>query len=353
MQASSRRIITGSIFFIITLMTAITGYMLAGWTLLDALYMVIITIFGVGYGEVQPLESPGLKIFTILVIIAGTSSAVYIVGGFVQLITEGEINRALTRKRMTREIENLNQHAIICGFGRIGQMLARRLQDSQQPFVVIDNDPDRMTEAEELGYLTCRGNATDETILKMAGIERAKTLATVLSDDALNVFITLTGRELNPGLTILARGELPSTEKKLRLAGANHVVLPASIGALRMAQLITQPTTMDFLAQSDRRSDLNELLADIDIQMDEFAIPADSPLIGGTIGDIEMRGKGTFIIVALRQHSGNVLVHPSRDVHLAAGDTVLIMGHRGDLPKFLRLHTIQQNLRYRGARMKR
>lgn len=352
MQASSRRIITGSIFFIITLIAAMTGYMLAGWTPLDALYMVIITIFGVGYGEVKPLESPTLKIFTILVIIAGTSSAVYIVGGFVQLVTEGEINRALTRKRMTRDIDNLTQHAVICGFGRIGQMLARRLQESQQPFVVIDNDPDRMTEAEELGYLICRGNATDEATLKAAGIERAKTLATVLSDDALNVFITLTGRELNPDLMILARGELPSTEKKLRLAGANHVVLPASIGALRMAQLITQPTTMDFLAQSDRRSDLNELLADIDIQMDEFAIPDDSPLIGGTIGDIEMRGKGTFIIVALRQSSGAVMVHPEREVHLAAGDTVLIMGHRGDLPKFLRRHTIQQNLRYRGARMK-
>ncbi|MGP1385204.1 MAG: potassium channel family protein [Thainema sp.] len=353
MQASSRRIIIGAVFFVITLIVAMTGYMLAGWTPLDALYMVIITIFGVGYGEVKPLESPALKIFTILVIIAGTSSAVYIVGGFVQLVTEGEINRALTRKRMTREIDNLNQHAVICGFGRIGQMLARRLQESQQPFVVIDNDPDRMTEAEEMGYLTCRGNATDEAILKTAGIERAKTLATVLSDDALNVFITLTGRELNPGLVILARGELPSTEKKLRLAGANHVVLPASIGALRMAQLITQPTTMDFLAQSDRRSDLNELLADIDIQMDEFAIPYDSPLIGGTIGDIEMRGKGTFIIVALRQNSGAVMIHPDREVHLAAGDTVLIMGHCGDLPKFLRRHTIQQNLRYRGARMKR
>lgn len=353
MQGSSRRILTGSIFFTITLVVAIAGYMMAGWTPLDALYMVIITIFGVGYGEVKPLESPALKIFTILVIIAGTSSAVYIVGGFVQLVTEGEINRALNRKRMTRDIDNLQQHTIICGFGRIGQMLARRLQDTQQPFVVIETDCDRTDQAETMGYLVCRGNATDEAILKAAGIERAKTLATVLSDDALNVFITLTGRELNPNLIILARGELPSTEKKLRLAGADHVVLPASIGALRMAQLITQPTTMDFLAQSDRRSDLNELLADIDIQMDEFNIPADSPLVGGTIGDIEVRGKGTFIIVALRRHSGAIIVHPDRTEQLTAGDAILIMGHRDDLPKFMRRHTLQQTLRYRGARLKR
>ncbi|MEO0488959.1 MAG: potassium channel family protein, partial [Cyanobacteria bacterium J06659_2] len=146
---SSQRIVTGIIFFSLTVIIAVFGYVLAGWTLLDAIYMVVITIFGVGYGEVNPLESVALKIFTIVVIVAGALSVAYTVSGFVQLITEGEISRALNFKRMNQEIENLQNHVIICGFGRIGQMLATKLKEEQQAFVVIDNDPERIAMARE------------------------------------------------------------------------------------------------------------------------------------------------------------------------------------------------------------
>jgi voltage-gated potassium channel len=319
--------------------------MMAGWSALDAIYMVVITTFGVGYGEVRPIDTPALKIFTILVIIGGTSSTIYIVGGFLQMITEGEINQVLGKRRMTRSLETIKNHVIICGFGRMGQILARKMIDAEIGFVVIDHSTERVEKAETLGYLVCLGNATDETILYQAGIDRARSISTVLPDDAANVFITLTARELNPNLLILARGELPSTEKKLRLAGANQVVLPAAISALRMAHMITHPATLDFFSQADGHHALNELLGQLDVQVDEIAIAPESPLVGATIGDIEVKGKGTFIIVALRQVGGTTMTHPSQSVVLKAGDAVIVMGHRGDIPQFVRKFVVKRKLR--------
>lgn len=350
MYGSFRRIFTGMIFFVITSVVAVVGYTMAGWNLLDAIYMVVITIFGVGYGEVQPVDSPTLKIFTILVIIAGTSAAVYTVGGFVQMVTEGEIKRALGARRVSRNIETLQQHVVICGFGRIGQILARKMTESKQPFVIIDNNVERMVKFEEMGYLVRIGNATDEAVLLSAGIQRAKFLATVLPDDAANVFITLTARGLNSDLVILARGEIPSTEKKLRLAGADHVVLPAAIGALRMAHMITHPAALDFLEQNDGRRNLNEQLAQINVQIDELAIATDSPLISKTIGDIEVRGKGTFIVVALRKADGTTLIEPDHTVVLAEGDIIIVIGHRGDIPQFAQRYALKRQW-HRGAQL--
>lgn len=349
MQTSFQRIVTGIATFLLTVTVAVTGYVIAGWTLLDAIYMVVITIFGVGYGEVQPLTSTTLKVFTILVIIAGVLSVAYTVSGFVQLITEGEIRKLLNTKRMNKDIEQLEQHVIICGFGRIGQMVARQLKAAHQPFVVVDNNPDRIDLAREQGFLMYLGNATDETNLEAVQIKKARTLATVLPDDAANVFITLTAREMNPRLLILARGEIPSTEKKLRLAGANHVVLPATISAARMSHLITHPTAVDFLAQTDGQASLNELLAELDIQIQEM--PIGDSLIGGTVGDVEVRGKGTFIIVALRRATGEVVVHPPRNLYLAKGDTLMLMGHQGDMPNFAQQAALKREMRYRGARV--
>jgi voltage-gated potassium channel len=350
MNRSLRRILVGAAFFITTCIIAVVGYMIAGWSLLDSIYMVVITIFGVGYGEVRPITSPALRIFTILVIIGGTSSAVYIVGGFVQMVAEGEIHQALSSRRMTRGIDVLSQHVIICGFGRMGRMLARKLTESQQPFVIVDNDSDRVTRAQDMQYLAISGNAADEGVLEMAGIQRASVLATVLPDDATNVFITLTARELNPNLIIMARGEYPSTERKLKLAGANHVVLPATIGAERMAHLVTHPAAMDFLNQADGRHTLNELLTQIEVQIDELTVPPGSPLVGKTIQEIEIQGKSTFIVIALQRSDGTAFTHPDHATVLQAGDTVIVMGHRGDMPQMMQRFALKRQMQYRGAK---
>lgn len=333
-------------------MVAVIGYVAAGWALMDAIYMVVITIFGVGYGEVKPLESNSLKVFTILVIIAGVLSVTYIISGVVQSVTAGEIRQALSLKRMSETIANLKDHVIICGYGRIGQLLCQQLKQDGLPFIVVDADPQRVSLGQDNGYLMHLGNATDEASLEAVGIHRARALATVLPDDAANVFITLTARELNNKITILARGELPSTEKKLRLAGADHVVLPATISAGRMANLLINPAAEDFLAQGDGRNALNQLLDEIDIQLRELPIEPQSSLVGATIRDIETQGHGTFIIVALRRQSGEILIHPSQNTYLSSGDALIIMGHQGDLPSLIKRQLVKPELRYRGARVR-
>lgn len=193
MQSSLKRMLVGGGFFGGTLVVAVAGYRLAGWNWLDSIYMVVITIFGVGFGEIGPMP-PGLRIFTMAVIISGCTSVAYILGGFLQMITEGEIKRVLGVRRMKREIDLLTDHVIICGYGRIGQILANQMETAHQPFVLIDNDDHRVAQAEGKGFLVQMGSAADENILEAAGIMRAKFLATVLPDDAINVFITLTAR---------------------------------------------------------------------------------------------------------------------------------------------------------------
>ncbi|GAB4536409.1 MAG: potassium channel protein [Pleurocapsa sp.] len=349
MQKPLNRILTGTIFFVLTLVTAVIGYVLFGWTWLDSIYMVVITIFGVGYGEVKPLESPSEKIFTMLVILAGTSSAVYIVGGFVQMVAEGEINRVLDNHRKARGIETLSNHSIICGFGRMGRVIAQQLTEARQQFIIIEKQSDRVIKAELMGYLVQEGNATDENLLLQVGIERAKVLATVLPDDAANVFITLTARGLNRQLIILARGELSTTEKKLKLAGADRVVLPAVISGMQMANLITRPTATDFLEEKGERHYLDEVLNQINVQIDELSMLKGSPSIGKTIGQLEVRGKGSFIIIGLRRRDGTLIKDPDRHLVLHPGDRVIVMGHRGDIPQFARANELRSKMRYRGS----
>ncbi|NEQ25600.1 MAG: potassium channel protein, partial [Microcoleus sp. SIO2G3] len=296
--------------------------------------------------------STSLRVFTILVIVCGYASVAYTIGGFLQLVTEGEINQALKYRRKIMQIKQLHDHVIICGFGRLGQVMARKLKESDQAAVIIDSSIDRITLAEEMGYLALIGNATDETILQAAGIDRARFLATVLPDDAANVFITLTARGLNADLMILARGELPSTENKLRQAGANHVVLPATIGGLRMAHMVTHPAALDFLDQNDGSNTINELLEPYDIQIEELAIPPDSPLINRTIADIEVRGKGGFIVMALRREDGSTFKHPTHNTIVMTGDTLIVMGHKGDIPAFAQHYTLKRQMyraSYRGT----
>jgi voltage-gated potassium channel len=250
------------------------------------------------------------------------------------------------------DLINLKDHVIICGFGYVGKSLAQQLTNSQVEFVVVDSQPEQLATAEAMGYLTCHGNATEESTLQAAGIDRARVLATVLPSDAGNVFITLTARELNPKLLILARGDLPETEHKLRLAGADHVALLATISALRMVNLINRPTILDFLEQrSDSASDrshLIELLMQLDLQIEELAIPPDSPLKGLTLAELEAEASGAFIVIALRDGGGRLESSPALDLVLQAGDTAIALGHQNSISFFAKRHSRRSEMRYRG-----
>lgn len=336
----------GLCFFAATLAVATVGYIIAGWPVVDAVYMVIITVFGVGFGEVRPIDTTGLRVFTMCVIVAGTSAEVYTLGGLIQMVTQGEIRQILGARRMKSEIEKLNAHVLICGYGRIGQVLATELLNDKRPFVILDAAPERIALAQEHGCLAMQANATDEQALIDAGIRRAAVLATVLPDDALNVFITLSARDLNPELVIIARGELPGTHKKLTQAGANQVVLPTMIGAQRIASLIRRPVLDEVLHDTLGRQRLDEDLARLGVRMQELPVPAGSPMIGKTIGQIEV---AAGLIVGIRHSHGLTISNPSPETMLAEDDTVLLLAHADKLPAFIEQMTKPKMERYRGA----
>ncbi len=345
-----RKIVTGITLFLIVCVAAVIGYVSAGWTVDDAIYMVIITIFGVGYGEVHPIQSPSLRMLTIMVIIAGYGAVIYTVGGCVQMLIDGELNRALGVRRMTKGIEQLRDHTIVCGIGRLGSILARELHEAGKPFVAIDSDRDRLQDAEERGYLVLHGDATDEHILQQAGIRYAATVATVLSQDATNVFVTVTAREMNPSVMIIARGENPKTEKKLLGCGANRVVLPTAIGAKKLAQLITRPTAENMLEQIQDQSSMIDDLRQIGLEFDELKVQAGSILVDQAISEIEIRSNHGFLIVGIRHVDGANEIHPDPRTKLVAGDVVVVLGHKDDIPELAsRFSAKRAKMTYRGA----
>jgi voltage-gated potassium channel len=343
-----RRVVAGFIVFAFILSVAWIGYLSFDCKPLDALYMVIITVFGIGYGEFCPITDSG-RAFTMFVIVAGTGSVLFTFGGFIQLMTEGELHRALDQRRKTRDIAGLRDHVVICGYNHIGQVLAKQLKLADRPFVIVEENSQALTLAEEAGYRVCQGLATDEETLLLALVDHAKVLATVLPDDADNLFITLTARGLNRELVILARGDVPSTEKKLRQAGADHVILPATISGMQMANLITQPTAVDFLRQSTERQRLNEMLVHLELQMDEMTVSEGSALDGLTIAEIEVKGKGIFMVIALRRVDGNTVTRPEAGEILRAGDALIVLGQAGDMPRFPRRYAVAQPSRYRAG----
>ncbi len=186
------------LYMAVVFAVSVLGYVLYGWSFIDSIYMVVITFFGVGFGEVHPIDTIGKKIFTMLVIVGGTSSVVFVIGEVIRFVTEGEIMKAIGELKKSRQVDEISDHAIICGYGRIGQTLARALEAEKYPFVVVDLDDTRLALAEAAGYLFVKGSATEEETLLRAHVERAKVLATVLPQDTLNVFITLTERLHHP-----------------------------------------------------------------------------------------------------------------------------------------------------------
>lgn len=325
------------------------GFRVAGWDTLDSAYMVIITVFGVGYGEVGEM-TPGLKLFTIFFIIAGCTSLIYIGGAFINWLTEGQLQRLLGKRKMKNEINQTSGHVIICGYGRIGVMVASHLKDAGRPFVVVDNTPSRIESIKEAGMLCIDGDATEETVLEQAGIQRATSLASLLPNDAANVFIVLSARGLNPELDIIARGVQPSSEPKLIQAGANRVVMPAHIGAERVAQLILKPSAREVLDQELRDSFFLDSLTEIGLEVDEVVIDATSELIGKSLETLEVRGKSAFIIVAIRRASKELIVKPQLDTAIECGDSLIVICHKGTIPAFMRGLSNKPVRQYRGAK---
>ncbi len=296
-----------------------------GWNFLDSIYMTIITLSTVGYGEVHNI-GPGGRIFTILLILFGVSIVAYIVGLVVETLVESEIRSIFGRRKLGKKIKSLKNHYIICGYGRIGRIICKELMRKSIPFIVIEKDEQvrQQLEQDELFYLDF--DATQEEALIEAGIERAKGLVAVVSSDPENVYISLTARGLNPRLYILSRAEDEGTERKLLQAGANKVILPYMIGGRRMAQAIIRPTVSDFFESAihDHSFELN---------IEEIIVEENSHLNNLTLVDSGIRQEMDIIIIGIKQKDGNMIFNPSSQTKIQSGDILIAMGREKDLER--------------------
>jgi voltage-gated potassium channel len=316
-----------SLFILLVLVSLGTlGYMsIEHWRFLDAFYMTVITLATIGFEEVHPLSDAG-RVFTILLIVVGVSVLGYTVGKLAQIMFEGEFQRFLGRKKVEKTIEELRDHYIVCGYGRIGSLICKDFAAKPIPFVVVENNPEVIEKLTEDNVPFLRGNATeDETLLK-AGIKHAKGLVSVVTSDTENVYITLTARGLNPGLYILARSGEPGSEIKLTRAGANKVVSPYHIGGSRMAQAILRPNVVDFIEIAMGRGH-------IDLQMEEISIPDRSPFLGKNLKEAGLRKDTGVIIVGIKQANGKMLFNPGSASLIEAKDTLIVLGQPASISK--------------------
>lgn len=313
--------------FLVILIGTIGFYFLGhDWTILDALYMTVISITTTGFKEVRPLSEIG-KIFTIFIIIMGVGTIAYSGGRGVQLLIETQL---FGRRRMNKKVAELKNHYIVCGFGRMGKYICEELKQSKVPFVVIEQEDAKVEILKEMDYLFIQGNATiDETLMK-AGIERAKGLVAVLTNDAENVFASLSAKVLNPKVFVVARAVQEETESKLKKAGADRVVKPYEIGGTRMANLLLRPGVVEFI-------DVIALGKGFDLTLEEIMVSPNSTLIGKTLAESPVRKDLNIMIVAIFRKDGKFIYNPQSSSTIQSGDRLIAIGEASKLPKLNQL----------------
>ena len=302
------------------------GYMLIEhWSVIDALYMTVITLAAVGYGEVHEVSQAG-RVFTIILIFFGVSFVLYVLSNLIQFLVEGRIRLILGRRKLDKQINSLKNHYIICGYGRMGRSLCKYLIQKQHDFIVIEQNPNRIPAMEEDGVLFVVGSATEETSLLKAGIKNAGALMTALGSDADNVFLTLLTKGLTPNLCVIARASQNSTKNILYTAGATVVVSPFEVGARRMAHAILRPGVIRFLemAFTDENTD---------IYLEQTRVEKSSNLVGVTLKNSEIRKNLNLIVLAMIRGDNSMEFNPSAETIIKAGDTIIAVGENKSIKK--------------------
>ncbi|MDO8684796.1 MAG: potassium channel protein [Armatimonadota bacterium] len=315
----SRQFKTAVLSLILLVGIGTVGFMyIEGMNILDALYMTVITLTTVGFREVEPLDAYG-KIFTMVVVIVGVTLAFWALGSLVDLTVSERLWRSLRRRKMEKEISKMRNHHIICGYGRMGQQIAKDFAQHNVPFVVVELNQEQLPklDAGEIAYI--EGNASDDKTLIAAGIKHAVGLVTVSPSDQDNVFITLTARVLNPKLHIVARSILEENEDKLKRAGADVVLSPYVMGGRRMATAVLRPHVIEFLDTAMHSENL-------DLQIEEVRIKEAAKFANKTIRDSGIRQKSGCIILAIKDGGGQFANNPSPDRVLKPGEIMIVMG---------------------------
>ena len=317
---------SGGIFLFFVFLLGLYIYVgVVGSTWLDSFYQVVITLSTVGFTEVRPLSNEG-RMLTSVLILLGVGSFAYLVGSFTQVIVEGHLRNFIGRRRVQKIIRSLEDHFIICGFGRIGSVVAKEIGKEGFPVVIVENDPEviRKLDAENLLYI--EGDATSDQVLLSANLESARALITALNQESKNVYVTLTARQLAPNLTIIARAEREDSLKKLKFAGANRVLTPHIIGGMRMAQVVLRPTVTDFLELAMQGRHL-------DLQMEELEISPQSELVGKDLIQSDIRPEFNLIIIAIKKQDGEMNFNPQPQTVIKAGDTLVAVGKQENLER--------------------
>ena len=306
------------------------GYMIIeGWRFTDALYMTVITLSTVGFSEVAPLSPEG-RFFTTLLIVAGVAAVAYLFSAISQHVVSGELHGTLRRRYMQRKIDSLNGHFIVCGSGQVGLQVVESLQRRGKTCVVIETDTEGLDDP-EIPFI--HGNAEDDDMLKLAGIERAAGLVAATGDDASNLFITVSAHQLNKDLTIVARANHSSSKAKLRYGGATHVISPHMLGGQRIASQLLNPSVAEFL-------DVVMHSGDLELCLEEFTLAPDCDLQGKTVAEGQVRQKtGTNILAIRRCDGGNVVTNPPSQLRFEPGDVLIALGTPEQLKELSSLAT--------------
>lgn len=328
-----RHLIMAIMILFLLLAMGMLGYrILEGWSFSDALYMTVITITTVGYAEVHPLSQHG-RIFTVILIIASLGGVGYIFGSIAHTFVAGEIREILGRQRMEKRVKRLNDHYILCGYGRIGSHIAAGFAAEGLPFVVVEKDPEGIARLQEARFPYVEGDATNDEVLLSAGVQRAKCLVAATGTDADNLYITISAKALNPSIYILSRAAHKDAENKLLAAGADRVVSPYQMGAIRMLNAVLRPNVVDFIDLVVERTHL-------ELQLEEITVEEGSGLKGKTVKASGINKERGLILVAIKKRSGDMAFNPYPDTTIEEGDCLIVLGEKRSLGILERLaHT--------------
>jgi voltage-gated potassium channel len=311
------------LFFVVCVVGTVGYVVVEGWSFMDAFYMTMITVTTVGYREVHAMSRAG-ELWTVIVLLGGVATLFYTASTLMALVVEGGLHTRFAQRRFNRMLEALNEHFIICGYGRIGSIIADEFRKQGVPYIVIDRNSDRVHEIIERGGVAVEADASREEVLLRVGIHRARGLIAAVSTDAENVYTVLSARVLRPDLFIIARVESEDAEPKLRRAGADRVISPYHLGGIQMAATALRPAVVDFM----RLATTSERL---DLSAEQVEIGADAPFVGKTLRDANLRQAFGVIVVAIKRSSGHMQFNPSPDDTLEAGDQLVLLGDASQL----------------------